>query len=112
MSGIIFFRTRMLDKLKEFYTNHLECTIWMDQEDCIILQHENLLLGFCQREESDLNGMITFYYPSKKDVDELYRKFKSTADKSPRDNPRYPIYHFFARDPENRILEFQFFYNL
>jgi hypothetical protein len=84
----------------------------MDQKDCIIFQHENMLLGFCQREESDLKGMITFYYPTKQEVDLVYKKFESIADSTPRDNPKYPIYHFFARDPENRILEFQYFYNL
>jgi len=112
MSGIIFFKTMHLDDIKAFYVERIGCTLWMDQGDCIILQHDNLLIGFCQREDVDKQGMITFYYETKEHVDRMYQIFSSTADGLPRDNPKYPIYHFFARDPENRILEFQYFYNL
>jgi len=111
MSGIIFFKTRKLEDIKSFYINEVGCTIWMDQRDCIILQHDNLLLGFCQRESVDTMGMITFYYEEKTQVDIMYDKFRAISDESPRDNPKYPIYHFFCKDPEGRILEFQYFYN-
>lgn len=112
MSGIVFFKTRKLDLIKSFYIQKIGCTIWMDQDDCIILQHNNLLLGFCQRESIDIQGMITFFYDDKTQVDKMYEKFKAISDEPPRDNPKYPIYHFFCKDPEGRILEFQFFYNL
>ena len=112
MSGIIFFKTRKLEEIKSFYIDEVGCTIWMDQGDCIILQHDNLLLGFCQRESVDTMGMITFYYEDKTQVDIMYDKFKATSDEPPRDNPKYPIYHFFCKDPEDRILEFQYFYNV
>ncbi len=112
MSGIVFFKTQSLDDMKTFYIEKIECTLWMDQDDCIILQHENFLIGFCQRDSVDTQGMITFYYDNKEKVDEMYEKFMSSADGPPRDNPKYPIYHFFCKDPENRTLEFQYFYNL
>ena len=112
MSGIVFFKTRKLEEIRSFYINEVGCTMWMDQGDCIILQHDNFLIGFCQRDRVDTQGMITFYYESKEDVDRMYEIFSHTADGSPRDNEKYPIYHFFARDPENRILEFQYFYDL
>jgi hypothetical protein len=112
MNGIIFFRTANLEQIKKFYIQKVGCRLWMDQGDCAILQSGNLLLGFCQREIADTNGMITFYFPAKEEVDKYYDKFMKCADSAPRDNPRYPIYHFFAKDPENRTLEFQYFYNL
>lgn len=112
MSGIIFFKTKKLEELKHFYLSEVECEIWLDQGDCCILQNGNFLLGFCLRDKPETDGMITFYYDSKIKVDRLYEKFRDSADAPPRDNPKYPIYHFFAKDPEGRILEFQYFYNL
>jgi len=56
--------------------------------------------------------MLTFFYDDKSDVDRMYSKFSQLADEEPRDNPKYPIYHFFAKDPEGRVIEFQYFYNL
>lgn len=112
MSGIVFFKTLHLEDIKAFYIEKIGCSVWMDQGDCIILQHGNFLIGFCQRETLDTQGMITFYYEDIESVDEMYEKFIDTADGAPRDNPQYPIYHFFCQDPEGRILEFQYFYNL
>ncbi len=112
MSGIVFFKTTKLAELKVFYQEKIGCLVWMDQGDCCILQNGNFLLGFCQRESVDNQGIITFYYETKAEVDRFYEIFKDTADATPRDNPKYPIYHFFANDPEGRILEFQYFYNL
>lgn len=112
MSGIVFFKTQKLEELKEFYLNICECEMWMDQGDCCIFQHDNFLFGFCTRDFIETQGMITFYFDSKEEVDRFYAKFAESADSAPRDNPKYPIYHFFTKDPEGRILEFQFFYNL
>ncbi|MCF7794176.1 MAG: VOC family protein [Candidatus Cloacimonetes bacterium] len=112
MSGIVFFRTNKLEEMKDFYMNKCECKMWMDQGDCCILQHDNFLIGFCSRDTIETQGMITFYFENKEEVDRFYTKFRDSADDVPRDNPRYPIYHFFAKDPEGRILEFQYFYNL
>ena len=111
MAGIVFFKTRELEKIKEFYMSTLEMSVWLDQGDCIILKKGNLLLGFCQREGTgtDTQGMITFFYPEKGDVDAVYGKIKDRAQGKPVKNGKYRIYQFFARDPENRILEFQCF---
>jgi catechol-2,3-dioxygenase len=91
MSGIVFFNTQKLKQLKEFYINKIGCTMWMDQDDCVILRFGNMLIGFCQRDKADLDALITFFYEKKSDVD------------------RYPIYNFFAKDPEGRNIEFQYF---
>ena len=109
--GIVFIRTANLDTLKDFYINRVGCTLWLDQGGCAIFQHGNMLLGFCQADEAQLEGVYTFFYTDKKQVDIMYEKFRESADGSPRDNPKYLIYHFYATDPEGRSIEFQYFNN-
>lgn len=109
MSGIVFMKTQRLSELKQFYTETLGCDLWLDQGGCIILRHGNLLFGFCSADTADTAGIITFFYPSPADVDAMHDRLGSTADGLPRRNDRYRIYQFFARDPENRVLEFQYF---
>ena len=109
VSGIVFFKTRMLNELKEFYINKLKCELWLEQAECVILRNGNLLLGFCQRETPDLEGMITFFYKTSSEVDQAYEQFKSCATTTPKMNEKYRIYHFFGKDPEKRSLEFQYF---
>ncbi len=109
MSGILFFKTKDKENVKDFYQSHVGMEIWLEQKDCVILKHGNLLLGFCTREENDTYGMITFFYPTKEEVDSMYEKMKSRAEDKPKENEKYEIYHFFARDPENRTIEFQAF---
>ena len=109
MSGIVFFRTTMLDKLRAFYTEILDCTVWLEQVDCCILQHGNMLFGFCSRDEADTRLLLTFFYEDREKVDRLYEIMKETADARPRYNEKYFIYHFGAKDPEGRPLEFQQF---
>jgi nitroreductase len=109
MSGIVFFKTRELEKIKSFYMNMIGCDLWLDQGTCIILQHGNFLAGFCSAEEADTQGILTYFYPSPENVDTMYQKIKLRADAPPRTNSKFRIYQFFARDPEGRTLEFQYF---
>jgi hypothetical protein len=109
MSGIIFLGTQELSVIKEFYLNKMEMEIWLEQGDCFIARHGNLLLGFCQREEPDLNGIITLFFNSEDEVDKFYEQFSKDSEGPPKVNEKYRIYHFFAKDPEGRRLEFQRF---
>ena len=109
MAGIIFFKTKDLEAMKEFYSSRIGMTIWLVQSDCVILKHGNLLLGFCEREEVDSQGIITFFYQDREDVDEMYREFQSWAIDKPKENETYGIYHFFIKDPDDRLVEFQAF---
>jgi len=109
MSGIVFFRTKKLGELKDFYMNRVVCKLWLDQGDCLIFRHGNFLFGFCERDEVDTQGIITFFHEKKEEVDRMYDIFKSISDSPPRENNKYQIYQFFARDPEGRKLEFQYF---
>ena len=104
MTGIVFFKTRILKELQEFYISKLEMKVWLEQEDCTILRHGNLLVGFCQRDNYEINGMITLVYDSKSDVDAMYKRLVNLAEAPPCENKKYKIYQFFAKDPEGRII--------
>jgi len=109
MAGIIFYKTKMPEELDRFYIGRLGMELWLDQGGCRIYRSDNLLLGFCHREDADLDGIITFFFPERSQVDETYLNLKDIADAPPRHNSRYQIYQFFACDPEGRTLEFQSF---
>lgn len=109
MSGIVFFATQVLDKLREFYLGIIGCALWLEQEEVEIFKHGNMLFGFHQLEPSDSQGLISFFYESAEEVDLMYEKLKDSAAKPPVTNDQYRIYHFFAADPEGRKLEFQSF---
>ena len=109
MTGVVFFNTLQLDDLTEFYTRRVGAELWMDQTDCRIFRHGQFLFGFCQREEAETCGILTFVYPDRDGVDRMHERFRDEALDAPRDNPRYPIYNFFAHDPEGRSIEFQMF---
>ncbi|MGA1792660.1 MAG: VOC family protein [Thermoplasmatota archaeon] len=109
MSGLIFLGTAMLDRIRDFYITEMGMEIWLEQAECIILKHGNLLIGFCKREEPDTQGIITLFFDDKEEVDRYYSRFSGSSEGPPKYNEKYRIYHFFARDPEGRRLEFQKF---
>ncbi len=109
MSGIIFYGTKDLDRTREFYMSRVGMDIWLEQADCIIFQHGNLLLGFCQRDRCENKGIITIFFESREEVDAHYERLRDIATTEPGEIQKYRIYRFFAIDPENRCLEFQYF---
>jgi nitroreductase len=111
MSGIIFVKTGDLDQITAFYRERLRFEDWLAQEDCVILRHGNLLLGFCQRDQVDTAGLITVFCPSQKEVDDYYDSLGDVAENRPRRNDKYNIYHFFGKDPDGRTFEVQYFLN-
>lgn len=111
MSGILFLKTKVLRELVKFYTERVGCEIWLDQGDCVILRHDNFLFGLCERDGVDKDVMLTFFYATSTEVDAIYRDLEEIAVASPKQNEKYNIYQFFARDPEGRTLEFQWFGN-
>jgi hypothetical protein len=109
VAGIVFLKTVNLEKIKEFYMDKLGATIWVDQQDCIIFKHDNFLFGFCERGEVNPGWLLTFFYRSATEVDEIYEKVKDLATTKPEKSEKYQIYQFYAKDPEGRDLEFQAF---
>jgi hypothetical protein len=109
MTGVVFFTTEQLDTLSEFYVDRVGAELWMDQGDCRIFRHGQFLFGFCERDTTEQCGVLTFVYADRAAVDGMYGEFRDEAIDPPRDNPNYPIYNFFARDPDDRLIEFQVF---
>ncbi|MFX0123287.1 MAG: VOC family protein [Candidatus Hodarchaeota archaeon] len=109
MAGIVFLKTNDLEKIKEFYLDKIGATVWVNQKDCVILKHDNFLFGFCERGETDRGWLLTFFFRTMNEVDNIYAKIKDLAVTKPVKNDRYQIYQFFAKDLEGRDLEFQAF---
>ena len=109
MAGIVFLRSNNLSEMLEFYCNRIKMTKWLSQPDIEILQHENFLVGFHHQSTVDKDSLLTFFYQTKEEVDNMYNQLKDIAVTEPVKNTKYNIYNFFARDPEGRKLEFQSF---
>ncbi len=112
MSGIVFMATRALETVEGFYVSRMGMEVWIRQEDCVVLRHGDMALGFCQREDADTGGTITFLCETDEQVNDLYRKLRDVAEGAPALSEKYRIYHFFLRDPEGRRLEVQRFLDL
>jgi hypothetical protein len=110
MSGLVFFKTEKLEQLKMFYRDRLDADLWKDQGDCLIFEKNGFRFGFCSREETENCGVLTFVFDNKEEVDKIYEDLDDLAKGKPVSRkPDYEIYQFFARDPEERTLEFQCF---
>jgi nitroreductase/catechol 2,3-dioxygenase-like lactoylglutathione lyase family enzyme len=111
MSGLIFLPVSDLRTTITFYKAKLGMDMWLDQGDCAVMQNGNLLVGFCERSGGPFEGIITLFYETREEVDATYQRLQNLAEDPPKENEAYHIYHFFARDPEGRRLEFQTFLN-
>ncbi|MCD4658358.1 MAG: nitroreductase family protein [Planctomycetes bacterium] len=109
MSGIIFLKSANINSTIDFYKNRIGMQLWLNQAHCTILKHGNLLLGFCEGSTSEIQGCYTFFYQSQAEIDQKHKDFADCAESEPKLNTEYNIYHFFARDPEGRLVEFQQF---
>lgn len=109
MSAIVFFATEDLGTVVDFYVETIGASIWLEQPDCTILQYDNMLFGFCARENADTDGVLTFVFDTQEEVDDAYETLADRATDEPHENERYRIYQFFAADPEGRTIEFQTF---
>ncbi|MFC7079679.1 VOC family protein [Halorussus caseinilyticus] len=109
MSAITFFATTDLERIVGFYAETVGADVWLEQTDCTILKYDNQLLGFCERETADTEGIVTFVYPDREGVDAMYETVADHARDEPHENETYDIYQFFAEDPDGRTVEFQTF---
>ncbi|QAU13074.1 VOC family protein [Halorubrum sp. BOL3-1] len=109
MTGIVFHATERRDAVVEFYRDRLTATVRLEQPDCTILEFDGFLFGFCEREETDDCGVLTFVYPDRERVDSARDRLGDSVVKEPRENETYDIYQCFARDPEGRTVECQAF---
>lgn len=113
MTAIVFYATENHDAVIDFYRETMGATIEIEQPDCTILRYDNLLFGFCARDETDDCGILTFVYPDRNGVDDAHERLvestAATVRDAPHENERYDIYQFFAEDPDGRTIECQAF---
>ncbi|XVH30950.1 VOC family protein [Haloferacaceae archaeon DSL9] len=109
MAGIVFFATERHDAVVDFYTGTVGADIRLEQPDCTILKYDNFLFGFCDRDHTDADGILTFVSETRAQVDAMYGRVGDAATERPHENERYRIYQFFAEDPDGRTAEFQAF---
>ncbi|WP_280586344.1 VOC family protein [Halorubrum sp. Boch-26] len=120
MSGIVFYGTENRGGVVDFYRGELGAETWLEQPDCTILRDDNFLFGFCDRDETETCGTLTFVYSDRAGVDAVRERLAEASDRrddasapsaveEPRENERYGIYQFFAEDPDGRTVECQAF---
>jgi hypothetical protein len=109
MSGIVFFRSEHYEETAAFYRDEVGAAVWLEQPSCTILRYDNLLFGFCDGDETETEGILTFVTADRAGVDAFYERFESLAREEPSVNEAFDIYNFFASDPDGRTMEFQTF---
>ncbi|MBP1986557.1 hypothetical protein J2753_001051 [Halolamina salifodinae] len=70
--GIVFFRTADRDSVVDWYREVVGAETWLEQPGCTILAFENFRFGFCDAEETETEGILTFVYDTTEEVDELH----------------------------------------
>lgn len=110
MPGIVFFRTEKRAAVVDFYTERLGFQQWLEQEaGCTILERDNLLVGFCDGDSSETEGIVTVVVEDRDAVDALFEALEDVAREQPHENEAFDIYQFFATDPDGRTVEIQTF---
>ncbi len=109
MAGIVFFRTTGRARLVEWYRTRVDASVWLEQPGCTILTHDGFRFGFCDADETETEGILTFVYETRAAVDTMYDQLGETARAEPHYNDQYDIYQFFAADPDGRTVEIQTF---
>ena len=109
MAGIVFLRTAQFDVVWTFYTQQVGMVVWLEQPDIAILRHGNMLIGLHRQPAPDRDGLLTFFYETRDEVDAIFDRLRDIATSEPQENAKYRIYHFFGTDPEGRKIEFQHF---
>ncbi|HUU78916.1 MAG TPA: VOC family protein [candidate division Zixibacteria bacterium] len=115
-SFITFIRTDNLDKTTEFYQNIMKCPLVLDQGLCRIFKiTKESYIGFCTHDFLDKEKesiCLTFVCSSKEEVNEMYEYLKEKnvpMKEPPKENEKFKIYNFFAKDPNGITLEIQYF---
>jgi hypothetical protein len=110
MTGIVFYRTTDRARVVEFYRDCLGFEEWLVQEGgCTILRRDNLLVGFCDGDETEDDGIVTVVVEDRAAVDRIYEELSEIAGDPPEENETFDIYQFFASDPDGRTVEVQTF---
>ncbi|QZX98573.1 VOC family protein [Halobaculum rubrum] len=110
-AGLVFFRTANRDRVVDWYREVVDCTVWLEQPGCTILERDDFRFGFCDADggATETEGILTFVFPDRAGVDRMHERVGDAAREGPHVNEQYDIYQFFADDPDGRTAEFQTF---
>ncbi len=110
---VTFLYVKDLEKSAGFYAEVIGLEQVLDQGGCRIFRVAGeAFLGICRDEKRAVvpEGVtFTFVTP---DVDQWHARLVAAGAAivtPPRENVRFKIYNFFARDPEGYLIEFQRF---
>lgn len=110
---ITFIYVQELETSRKFYEELVGFRLILDQGGCRVVETAGGgYLGYCTRvnKPQSRDGIILTLVTSQ--VDEWYLYFVDKGiniPEPPKVNPNYNIYHFFLKDPDGYILEFQQF---
>jgi len=110
---ITFIYVQELETSRKFYEELVGFRLILDQGGCRVVETAGgSYLGYCTRvnKPQSRDGITLTLVTSQ--VDEWYLYFVDKGidiPKPPKVNPNYNIYHFFLKDPDGYILEFQQF---
>lgn len=110
---ITFLYTQDMAATAPFYETILGLELALDQGGCRIyhISGHKAYLGICERQHARPAEGVIFTFVTQ-EVDAWYQKITSqgiTCENAPKLNEEYGIYHFFVKDPNGYLLEFQRF---
>lgn len=111
---ITFLYTRDLSATAPFYEEVLGLDLALDQGGCKIwhISGHQAYVGMCERDYAPEKPEGVIFTIVTQDVDGWYERITShgvTPEDAPKLNETYGIYHFFVKDPNGYLLEFQRF---
>ncbi len=112
--NISFYKTDDLERTRAFYEGVLGLKLIKDQTLCHIYEvTKTSAIGFCTHHPKDKTSgaCITFVFEQRTSVDTWHQTLQSKGlhPTLPSVNERFQIYHFFIRDPNEYMVEFQVF---
>ena len=112
-ANITFLKVADVERSHTFYGDGLGLVLVLDQGGCLIYKlTETSFIGVCERAESGPSNVVVTIVSD--DVDGWHKRFMAAGakiDGTPRDNPDYQIFHFFAEDPDGHVIEVQRFWD-
>jgi catechol 2,3-dioxygenase-like lactoylglutathione lyase family enzyme len=113
-AGLIpFYGTNNLVETDRFYGHLLGLQLYKDQGACRIYEVlPGAWIGFCTHMEVAIGEHSPIITLLTEDVDGMHRHLVEQGyqpDSEPKENPKFKIYHFFAKDPNGYLVEIQKF---
>jgi len=110
---ITFLYTQDMGATAPFYETVLGLELTLDQGGCRIyhISGQKAYLGICERSQARPAEGVIFTFVTQ-EVDAWHERITAQGiecENAPKLNEEYGIYHFFVKDPNGYLLEFQRF---